>query len=213
MLHSYLLALLVVILASGCGTSYVPPTQPHIYTSSTQDQHTLSGLTISCETTPDALANAGAAAIFKSKEFTAFFVDGREVLRTDGIRPAQTFLQLPPGEHELVSTHSFSGSVAFGSEHHKPTYRIRLNIARSTTVKVNSIHSIVQSIEGAASYEVLEGPPGIIGKTLIRQAESTNQAKESVEATLVTLKSLRDRGLISNEIYQERALEILSSKK
>jgi hypothetical protein len=137
-----ILLLGLLVLSSCCSTAYTPPQVQHTYTTSTQGprRHAVSGLNITYEDEMkgDAAISTLIGAVLLSAEKIEFFIDGRLVasgLRSQGIK---TFVQLPPGEHELHWQFTLQGATTLGekSAYHKQTYQFELAEGQKGKFKV-----------------------------------------------------------------------------
>lgn len=204
------LCALAVGFLSGCA-GYHAPTVSHTYVTNTQDYHQLSALRIKCQVV-DGLLTAAAASVFGLREYQAFYVDGREVFRTNGIQSAETLVQLPPGDHELLVTEKVEGALTFNSAADAARYRIRFTLRPGTTATVTTQNWGVRAVDDA-DFEVLEGPQ-LLGATAVTPKNaSSRRTATSPEEQLKSIRELHTRGLISDETYQNRMAEIVSSMK
>jgi hypothetical protein len=98
--------------------SYSPPQSQHFYTTSTQRSHSLSGLEIiyRVDTEGSVMGTYEQAALL-THAMMKYFVDGRLVASTNHIKPLRTFVQLPPGEHQLTFALVYQGVLTLGTEH------------------------------------------------------------------------------------------------
>lgn len=198
-----ILATVAVVMMTGC-TSTEAPTVQHTYVTNTQDYHELAGLKIRCVAGPMASLNFAIGAAVRTPEYQEFFVDGRSVLKTNGLNSAETFLQLPPGEHELVVVDRLKGELTFGAavDARQKKYRIHFTLGRGKTATLSTQDWVVKRLDGAEGYDVLEGEQ-LLGKTIVSEPASTGSEARPVEDTLRKLKVLHEQGLISDEVYKK----------
>ena len=90
---------LITIILYGCAAPYHGSPIPHIYTTDTQQQHIISGIQVNLQ--GDLLQSAVMAAMLTATTRT-MFIDGREVYSTTAGKGLRIFMQLPPGEHEII---------------------------------------------------------------------------------------------------------------
>ena len=112
-----------LLLLYGCNT-YGPSGLQHTYVTSTQDYHQLAGIDFYFKKGP----TDPFSAVSGNKLY--IYVDGRLACKHSTQRNGQTFVQLPPGEHEIVLQKKEGLGVAgFGVglvESQRKIYRVRL---------------------------------------------------------------------------------------
>lgn len=112
-LRKALIVIGLVFVMCSC-TTYTPPMVQHTYITSTQSQHALTGLNISyragLETGSDVIGQIGFATMVK----TQYFIDGRLVACHPPQKGLETFVQLPPGHHQLIVQGTSQGAITLG---------------------------------------------------------------------------------------------------
>jgi hypothetical protein len=96
---------------NACSTVYEAPSSSYVYTTSTQSQHELAGLNIVHK--GDYTERVGQLMILSYSKVD-FYIDGRLIASTDIARSLKTFVQLPPGMHELRFQNKGIGVVTLG---------------------------------------------------------------------------------------------------
>lgn len=143
------LVLSAAVAVSAC-SSYSPPQSQHFYTTSTQRTHTLSGLEIvyTVEGEGVALGSYEQAATL-THAAVKYFIDGRLVASTNRIKPLRTFVQLPPGDHQLTLAVVYQGVLTLGTEHAEMECVYDFTLARGQRGAFR--HSILTTDEGEFS--------------------------------------------------------------
>lgn len=136
----FCLFLVPIIILASC-TPYSPPTVQHSYFTNTQSHHELTGLKIlyeaGLETGADVIGQIG----FATFVWTEYFIDGRKVAKHAPTQGLDTFVQLPPGRHQLVIQGASQGVLTLGakSRDYKLVYDFVLDEGQRGTFSSNSV--------------------------------------------------------------------------
>ena len=109
------IGILLLFSFTGCwgGPTYTPPKIPYQYNTNTQQSHILTGITIKC---PAERWDAVNQLIGLTKNYQIWYIDGRKVLTQQIEQDAETFIQLPPGDHELILQRCWRGLLTLGTK-------------------------------------------------------------------------------------------------
>lgn len=124
----------VSVVIVGCVAPYAPSPVQHTYITNTQDYHRLSGLSIKYDT-GDPVIRAMGAVMGLSVNFS-YFIDGRLVGEHNRGANFDTFIQLPPGNHQLIvqAVETFIGTAPM--VHCKDTYLFDLEDNQNATLQI-----------------------------------------------------------------------------
>ena len=120
--------------------------------------------------------------------------------RRFGLVSGKNFEQAPPGSRGSES--NLGVDIATGNGIALSTFNGK---KREDWVQVVSLSQIARSVSTQARQQQINS-----GAAPVQQA-APPRPQLSVEQRLAKLKSLRDQGLISNDIYKEQTLKVLDS--
>lgn len=215
------LAAIGILALAGCAGGYQAPSVQHVYTTSTQDYHDLSGASIRFDD-PNTIVLGIAEGISGAKTQMVYFVDGREAFRHPKSGSFETLIQLPPGTHELLIIEEARTGVTLNtnSSQWRQRYRFKLKQGETATIQgvrtPGQLYGAVFALQGFDSVKLVEsidwnGAKRPDSTTFTSEVTREATSKSSPEQKLQALKALRAKGLISEEDYSQEKAQILSA--